>query len=72
MASPTRGIMLRALRAQDALTSGQMPSGRHPPRGCMTAVWMLAMTAKEPYTLVMVTLGGTLSRSSGSLARNHR
>lgn len=40
-------------------------------RGDMTAVWTLAMTAKEPGTLVMVTRGGTLSRSSGSPASNH-
>jgi hypothetical protein len=28
----------------------------------MTPVWTLAMRAKEPDTLVMVTLGGALSR----------
>ena len=36
-------------------------ASRHPHR-CVTPVWTLAMRAKEPDTLVMVTLGGALSR----------
>lgn len=63
--------MLRALRAQDPLDSGQCTAASRHARRYLTAVWMLAMTAEEPDTLVMVTLGGALSRSSGSPARNH-
>ena len=64
MASPTQ----RNHAAQYALDSGHMPSGKPETPTVMTAVWTRAMTTKEPDTLLMVTLGGALSRASGSIA----
>lgn len=39
-------------------TAAKCPAASRHPRGYMAAIWTLAMTAKEPDTLVMVTLGG--------------
>ena len=64
--------MLRGFEPRTPPAAANAPRQAGTPRRCVTPVWTLAMRAKEPDTLVMVTLGGALSRSSGSPACNHR